>query len=78
MLSSERELVDVCSLPAVTGHRRGYVVSPGYPQRYPPTATVQNCSVTLVVPSTSVIVIRALDLFLASYTNNNRRKCLDR
>jgi len=73
---SELELVDVCSLPALTGRRHGYVVSPGYPHRYPPA--VRNCSVTVVVSSTSVIVIRALDLFLASYTNNNRRKCFDR
>ena len=94
---AERQLVEMCSVPALMGARRGYVVSPGYPRRYPAvtdsafgsalatalaTATEgadrNNCSLTVVVPSTAVVRIRVLDMFLASYTANNRRLCRDR
>jgi len=73
---SEHQLVEMCAVPALMGPRRGYIVSPGYPHRYP--AAGRNCSVTIVVPSTAVVRLRVLDLLLTSYTASNRRKCLDR
>jgi len=72
----ERELVEMCAVPALMGTRRGYIISPGYPRRYPTAGG--NCSATIVVPSTAVVRVRVLDLFLTSYTASNRRKCLDR
>jgi len=67
----------MCMVPAVMGARRGYVVSPGYPRRYP--ATERNCSVTVVVPSTAVVRLQVLDMFIASsYSASNRRLCRDR
>jgi len=67
----------MCTVPALMGTRRGYIVSPGYPRRYP-VSTSRNCSVTIVVPSSSVVRLRVLDMLLASYTASNRRTCLDR
>lgn len=71
-----RQLVEMCAVPALMGTRRGYIVSPGYPRRYP--AAGGNCSMTIVVPSTAVVRLTVLDLFLTSYTASNRRKCLDK
>jgi len=72
----ERLLVEICTVPALMGARSGYVVSPGYPHGYP--ATGRNCSVTVVVPSTAVVLLRVADMYLSSYTANNQRTCLDR
>ena len=75
----------MCTVPAVAGsrRRRGHVVSPGYPHRYPGAAVTGthaiNCSLTVVVrPPTALVRLRVVDLFLASYTANNRRLCRDR
>ena len=75
----------MCTVPAVAGsrRRRGHVVSPGYPHRYPGAAVTGthpiNCSLTVVMhPPTALVRLRVVDLFLASYTANNRRLCRDR
>ena len=92
VLCVDRLLVEMCSVPALMASQYGYIVSPGYPRRYPAavsassasasasvSATDGNCSLTVVVPSTCVVRVQVVDMFLASYTaNNNRRVCLDR
>ena len=52
----------------------GFIISPKYPQKYPPS---RQCSVKILVPKHQSIKVYLLDLYLAYYNYDNNKQCVD-